>query len=111
MATLTIVLDTAILPATPTYTEWLPLNTLFVVFQSDSTGEYTQTGEFIEVAVALFAQIQEFPLIERLCKKFQGSIDTIELIEVPTLYRSDLFPLRLLINPSFGFHCRIIAIS
>ena len=112
MATFTTVLDTNIPPATPTYTEWFPPNTLFVIFQSDSTGEYTETGEFIEVAVALFSRIQEMPLIERLCALFQGSINTIDLIPIPgQLYRNDLFPMRLLINPSAGFHCRIIAIS
>ena len=111
MATFTTILDTTISPATPTYTDWFPASTLFLVFQSDSTGEYTETGEFIEVAVALFSQIQEVPWIERLCALFQGSINTIDLIPIPGLYRNDLLPMRLLINPSAGFHCRIIAIS
>jgi hypothetical protein len=106
------ILDTTIPPTTPTYTDWFPMNTLFIIFQSDSTGEYTETGEFVEVAVALFSRMQESPLIERLCALFQESINTIDLIPIPgQLYRNDLFPMRLLINPSTGFHCRIIAIT
>ncbi|WP_293335950.1 hypothetical protein [Microcoleus sp. CAWBG58] len=108
---LTTVLDTVIQSATPTYTEWFPPNTLFIVFQSDDTGEYTQSGEFVEAACALFSRIQDSPLIERLCALFQGSINTIDLIPIPGLYRNDLFPMRLLVNPSTGFHCRIIAVS
>jgi hypothetical protein len=111
MPTLTVILDTQIITATPIYTDWFPLNTLFLAFQCDDTGEYTETGEFIEVAVALFSRIQETPLIERLCT-FRGSINTIDFVQIPSFrYRNDLFSMRLLINPSTGFHCRIIAIS
>jgi hypothetical protein len=111
MPTFTVILNTQIVAATPTYTDWFPPNTLFLVFQSDNTGEYVETGEFIEVAVALFSRIQEAPLIERLCA-FQGSINTIDFIRVPNFrYRNDLFSMRLLINPSAGFHCQIVAIS
>jgi hypothetical protein len=111
MPALTVVLDTQIITATPVYTDWFPPNTLFLVFQSDDTGEYVETGEFVEVAVALFSRIQETPLVERLCA-FQGSINTIDFIRVPNFrYRNDLFSMRLLINPSTGFHCRIIAVS
>lgn len=111
MPTLIVILDTRIVAATPTYTDYFPPNTSLLVFQSDDTGEYVETGEFIEVAVALFSRIQETPLIERLCA-FQGSINTIDFIRVPNFrYRNDLFSMRLLINPSAGFHCRITAIS
>lgn len=112
MPTLTVLLDTRIVAATPTYTDWFPPNTLALVFQSDDTGEYVETGEFIEVAVALFSRIQEAPLIERFCSGFQTSINTIDFIRIPNFrYRNDLFLMRLLINPSTGFHCRIIAAS
>lgn len=112
MPTFTTVLDTQISPATPTYTGWFPLNTLFLIFQSDDTGEYSETGEFTEVAVALFSRVQEVPLIERLCGAFRGSINTIDFIRIPGFrYRNDLFSMRLLINPSSGFHCRIIAVA
>ncbi|MCC3417259.1 MAG: hypothetical protein JGK24_17170 [Microcoleus sp. PH2017_29_MFU_D_A] len=111
MPALTVIIDTQIITATPVYTDWFPPNTLFLVFQSDDTGEYVETGEFVEVAVALFSRIQEAPLIERLCA-FQGSINTIDFIRIPSFrYRNDLFSMRLLINPSTGFHCRIIAVS
>ena len=111
-ATLTMIIDETIAVATPTYTNWFPTNTLFLIFQSDDTGEYTSTGEFVEVAVALFSRIQSVPLVERLCAMFQDSINTIDLIPVPGgLYRNDLFPMRLLINPSSSFHARIYAIS
>jgi len=111
-ATLTTIVDEIIATATPTYTDWFPANTLFLVFQSDDTGEYTSTGEFVEVSVALFSRIQSAPLIERLCAMFEGSINTIDLIPIPgTLYRNDLFPMRLLINPSSSFHARIYAVS
>ena len=111
-AILTPIIDQTIATATPTYTDWFPPSTLFLVFQSDDTGEYTSTGEFVEVAVALFSQIQSAPLIERLCVTFQDSINTIDLIPIPgVLYRGDLFPMRLLINPSSSFHARIYAIT
>jgi hypothetical protein len=108
MPTLTTILDTAIASATPTYTDWFS-NAQFLVFQSDTTGEYTVSGEFIEVAVALFAEIS--PGIERLCVDFQDSINTIDLIPLPEKYRNGCFPMRLLINPSSGFHARIFAVS
>lgn len=110
-AILTTVIDEIIATATPTYTDWFPANTLFLVFQSDDTGEYTNTGEFVEVAVALFSRIQSAPLIERLCVTFLDSINTIDLILIPVFYRNDLFPMRLLINPSSSFHARIYAVS
>ena len=108
MATLTTILDTIITPATPTYTDWFSTSD-FLVFQSDTTGEYGVTGKFIEVAVALFAEVA--PGIERLCVDFQGAINTIDLIPLPEKYRNDCFPMRLLINPSSGFHARIFAVS
>lgn len=109
---LTTIIDETIATATPTYTDWFPLGTLFLVFQSDDTGEYTNTGEFVEVAVALFSRIQSAPLVERLCANFQDSINTIDLIPIPgTFYRNDLIPMRLLINPSSSFHARIYAVS
>ncbi|MEG4286991.1 hypothetical protein QUB68_28195 [Microcoleus sp. A006_D1] len=112
MPILTTIIDETIATATPTYTDWFPASTLLLVFQSDDTGEYTSTGEFIEVAVALFSRIQSAPLMERLCAIFQDSINTIDLIPVPgALYRNDLFPMRLLINPSSSFHARIYAVS
>jgi len=111
-AILTTIIDETIATATPTYTDWFPLNTLFLVFQSDDTGEYTSTGKFVEVAVALFSRIQSVPLVERLCAMFEGSINTIDLVPIPgALYRNDLLPMRLLINPSSSFHARIYAVS
>lgn len=108
MPTSTIVIDALIPTITPTYSSWFS-NAQFLVFQSDTTGEYTTTGEFIEVAVALFAEIA--PGVERLCEKWFGTINTIDLIQLPESYRNDCFPMRILINPSSEFHCRIIAIS
>jgi hypothetical protein len=108
MAILTLVLNTVIISAAPTYTDWFS-NAQFLVFQSDTTGEYLVSGEFIEVAIALFVQVS--PGIERLCTDFQGAINTIDLIPLPEKYRNDCFPMRLLINPSAGFHARIFAIS
>lgn len=111
-AILTPIIDEIIATATPTYTDWFPASTLFLVFQSDDTGEYTNTGEFVEVAVALFSRIQSAPFMERLCVTFRDSINTIDLIPIPgVLYRNDLFPMRLLINPSSSFHARIYAAS
>lgn len=102
------ILDEQILPATPTSTLWF-LNSKFLVFQSDLTGEYVTTGEFIEVAVVLYAEIS--PGVERVVKGWQDTIDTIHLIELPKEIPNDCFPMRLLINPSTGFHARIFAIS
>lgn len=108
MPTLVTILETVIIPANPTFTDWFS-QADFLVFQSDTTGEYVETGEFIEVAIALFAEIA--PGIERLCEEWRESINTIDLILLPEKYRNDCFPMRLLINPSSGFHARIIAIS
>lgn len=108
MPTLTIILDTVIIPATPTFTDWFS-QADFLVFQSDTTGEYVDTGQFVEVAIALFAEI--VPGIERLCEEWRESINTIDLMPLPEKYRNDCFPMRLLINPSAGFHARILAIS
>lgn len=108
MASSTVILDTVISPATPTYSDWFS-EADFLVFQSDTTGEYTLTGEFIEVAVALFAKAA--PGIERLCEDWIATINTIDLIRLPEEYRNDCFPMRLLINPSSGFHARILAIK
>ncbi len=108
MPTLTTIIDTVILSASPTYTDWFS-NAQFLVFQSDTTGEYVISGEFIEVAIALFVEVS--PGVERLCADFQGAINTIDLIPLPEKYRNDCFPMRLLINPSSGFHARIFAVS
>lgn len=108
MPTSTTVLDALIPSATPTYSDWFS-GAKFLIFQSDTTGEYVATGEFIEVAIALFAEVA--PGIERLCEEWIETINTIDLIELPKKYRNDCFPMRLLINPSSGFHARIIAIS
>ncbi len=102
------IIDALIPSATPIYSDWF-LGAEFLVFQSDTTGEYVTTGEFIEVAIALFAEIA--PGIERLCEEWVETINTIDLIRLPEKYRNDCFPMRLLINPSSGFHARIIAIS
>ena len=107
---LTIIFDGQVSSATPTYTDYFS-DAVFLVFQSDTTGEYVETGEFIEVAVALFSRLQVAPLLERLCPDFPDTINTIDLISVPRLYRNDLFQMRLLINPSVSFHARIYAIS
>lgn len=104
----TTIIDELIPPVTPTYSDWFS-GAEFLVFQSDTTGEYITTGEFIEVAIALFAEIA--PGIERLCEEWVETINTIDLILLPEKYRNDCFPMRLLINPSSGFHARIIAIS
>lgn len=108
MPTSAIIVDTVIPSATPTYSDWFS-GAEFLVFQSDTTGEYVTTGEFIEVAIALFAEIA--PGIERLCEEWVETINTIDLIPLPEKYRNDCFPMRILINPSSGFHARIIAIS
>ncbi|MEG4251060.1 hypothetical protein [Microcoleus sp. Pol10D4] len=112
MVNLITIIDTQIAPLTPTYTDWFT-NSQFLVFQSADTGEYVATGEFLEVAVSLFAQISPGPIgiIERLVKDWQDTINTIDLILIPPQYRNDCFPMRLLINPSSGFHARIFAIS
>ena len=108
MPILTTIIDTLISPATPTYSDWFS-GAEFLIFQSDTTGEYVVTGEFIKVAIALFAEIA--PGIERLCEDWTPTVNTIDLIQLPKKYRNDCFPMRLLINPSSGFHARIIAIS
>lgn len=112
MPSILTVLDQEIAPATPTYTNWFS-NCQFLVFQSNLVGEYVVTGEFLEVAVALFAEVSPGPIgaIERLVANWQDSINTIDLIPLPDQYRNDCFPMRLLINPSTGFHARILAIS
>ena len=109
---ITIVLDEEIAPVTPTFTAWFS-NCQFLVFQSNLVGEYLATGEFLEIAVALFAEVSPGPMgaVERLVKNWQDSINTIDLIPLPPQYRNDCFPMRLLINPSTGFHARILAIS
>ena len=108
--TLTTVFDAVIPSATPTYTNWFS-DCQFLIFQSDTAGEYTQTGEFIEVAVALWMKAGPIIPIERIVDDFQDSINTIDLILLPEKYRNDCFPMRILINPSTSFHARIIAIS
>lgn len=108
MAILTTIFDGIILSATPTWSDYF-VDGDFLIFQSNDTGEYLVTGEFIEVAVALFIEVS--PGIERLCKDFQDSINTIDFIEIPPKYRSQDFRLRLLINPSFSFHARILSVS
>lgn len=112
MPLITTVLDQEILAATPTSTEWFS-NCQFLVFQSNLVGEYIATGEFLEVAVALFAEISPGPIgaIERVINGWQDTINTIDLIRLPPEFRNDCFPMRLLINPSTGFHARILAIS
>lgn len=109
---ITTVLDQEIEPATPTSTAWFS-NCHFLVFQSNLVGEYIATGEFLEVAIALFAEVSPGPIgaIERLVNDWQDTIDTINLIRLPLEFRNDCFPMRLLINPSTGFHARILAIS
>jgi hypothetical protein len=106
------VLDQEILPATPTSTIWFS-DCQFLVFQSNLVGEYIATGEFLKVAVALFAQVSPGPLgaIERHINQWQKTIDTINLIALPPQFPNDCFPMRLQINPSTGFHARILAIS
>lgn len=106
------IIDAQIASATPTYTDWFT-NCHFLVFQSSDTGEYVVTGEFLEIPVALFAQISPGPLgsIERMIDDFQDTINNIDLIVLPPQFRNDCFPMRLLINPSMGFHARILAIS
>jgi len=109
---ITTVLDAQIENVTPTYTDWFS-NCQFLVFQSSDTGEYVATGEFLKVAVALFAQVSPGPIgsIERMIDDFQDSINTIDLIVLPEKFRNECFPMRLLINPSMSFHARILAIS
>jgi len=109
---ITTIFDAQIASATPTYTDWFN-NCLFLVFQSNDTGEYVATSEFLEVAVALFAQISPGPIgsIERMIDGFQDTINTIDLIFLPPEFRNDCFPMRIRINPSTGFHARILAIS
>lgn len=110
MSSIITILDQDIQPLTPTFTDWFS-NCQFLVFQSTTTGEYTATGEFLEVAVVLFAQISSEPIgaIERIISDFRDTIDTINLIVLPE--SNNCFPFRLSINPSAGFHARILAIS
>jgi hypothetical protein len=110
---ITTVLDQEILPATPTYTNWFS-NCHFLVFESDTVGDYHVTNQFLKVAVALYAQISGGALttnIERQLHFFQSTINTHDLIYLRPEFRNDCFPFRLLINPSTGFHARILAIS
>ena len=109
---ITTVLDQEILPATPTSTIWFS-NCQFLIFQSNLTGEYVATGEFLEVAVALFVEVSPGPIgaIERVVKDWQSTIDTINLIVLPPQISNNCFPMKLQINPSTGFHARILAIS
>lgn len=108
--TLITVLDQEVLSATPTSTNWFS-NCQFLTFQANQQ-EYLATGEFVKVAVALFAQISPGPIgaIERLIK-WQNTIDNISLIRLPPDFRNDCFPMRVQLNPSSGFYARIIAIS
>ena len=108
MAILTTIFDGVVLSATPTWTDYFT-GADFLVLQSNDTGEYLVTGEFIEVAVALFIEVS--PGIERLCKDFHESVNTIDFIEIPHKYRNQDFRMRLLINPSFSFHAKILSIS
>ena len=107
---ITTVCDAEVSPATPTSTLWFS-NCQFLAFQSNLVGEYVATGEFLEVAVALFVEVSPGPIgvIERVVKGWQDTIDTIHLIALPSY--NDCFPMRLQINPSTGFHARILAIS
>lgn len=111
-ATITTILDQEIPSATPTSTLWFS-NCQFLVFHSNVTGEYVATGEFIEVAASLFVEIVPGPIgaIERVVKEWDGIIDTIHLIKLPPQVPNNCFPMRLQINPSTGFHARILAIS
>lgn len=111
-AAITVVLDQEIQPATPIFTDWFS-NCHFLVFQSNLTGEYIATGEFLELAVALYVQISLGSIgpLERIVDDWQETINTIDLILLPAQFRNDCFPMRLLINPSTGFHARILAIS
>jgi hypothetical protein len=109
MPTVTTVLDQEILSATPTLTDWFG-NCQYLAFQANEQ-EYITTGEFVEVAVALFANISPISnsIMVRLIKDWQDTIDNISLISLPP--NNDCFPMRLLINPSTGFYARIFAIS
>ncbi|MEG4371638.1 hypothetical protein QUB29_19470 [Microcoleus sp. B4b_D2] len=108
MPTSVVIIDAMIPSVTPTFSDWFS-GAEFLSFESNTTGEYVVTGQFIEVNVALFAEVT--PGIIRLCKEWVETINTIDLIRLPEKYRNDCFPMRLLINPSSEFHARIIAIS
>ncbi len=109
MPTVITVFDQEILSATPTLTDWFS-NCQYLAFQANEQ-EYVATGEFVEVAVALFADISPTSnsIMVRLIKNWQDTIDNISLILLPP--NNDCFPMRLLINPSTGFYARIFAIS
>lgn len=110
---ITPIFDGQIITATSTFTDWFE-NCHFLIFQSNDVGEYLNTNKYIEVAVALYAKVSSAFLadnIERQIDEFQPTINTHDLITVPELFRNDCFPMRLLINPSTGFHARILAIS
>jgi len=108
MPTVITVLDQEILSATPTLTDWFS-NCQYLAFQANEQ-EYVTTGEFVEVAVALFADIspKSNGIMVRLIKDWQDTIDNISLISLPP--NNDCFPMRLLINPSTGFYARLFAI-
>jgi hypothetical protein len=109
MPSVITVLDQEILSATPVLTDWFS-NCQYLAFQANEQ-EYVTTGEFVEVAVALFANISSTSngIMVRLIKDWQDMIDNISLISLPP--NNDCFPMRLLINPSTGFYARIFAIS
>jgi len=110
---ITPIFDNPISAAAPIFTGWFQ-NSQFLVFESDDVGEYLTSNQFIETAVALYVRISSAPLslnIERQIDEFQDTINTHDLIFLPSHFRNDCLEMRLLINPSRGFHCRILAIS
>lgn len=108
-AAITTILDQEIALVTPTFTDWFS-NCQYLAFQANQQ-EYVDTGEFVEVAVALFVDISPTSIgtMQRLIKDWQNTIDNISLIFLPP--NNDCFPMRVLINPSSGFYARIFAIS
>lgn len=109
MPAIITILDQEVATATPTLTIWFS-NCQYLALQANQQ-EYVATGEFVEVAVALLADISSTSngTMQRLIKDWQNTIDNISLISLPP--NNDCFPMRLLINPSAGFYARILAIS
>lgn len=93
--------------ATPTLTPYFS-DADFIIFNSDDTGDYFASGLFIEVACALL--IETNPALNKLYTNFPQTINTIDLVPIPTDLRGGV-NLQLLINPTTGFHARFQALK
>lgn len=105
--TITTIFDSVIGAATPTTTAYFS-DADFIIFNSDDTGDYFVSGLFIEVACALL--IETNPALNKLYTNFPQTINTIDLITIPTDLRGGV-NMQLLINPTAGFHARFQALK